>query len=359
MRVATGIALALAAFLLTFCLAPLVGLVGRWLSIVDRPGGHHGGGRAIPVLGGMAVALSFVTTLVGAGWLVPDQIEPLLAHGSGLAWTAGASALVLALGIVDDVVPVGALAKLIVQIGAAALVLAGGYGFTAITNPFTGGYIVLGTLGAVATVVWIVLITNAFNLIDGLDGLATGVALIATLTLLGVALMEGRSDAVILWVVLAGALAGFLPHNFPNASIFLGDSGSLFIGFLIAVLSVQSLQKGATTVVLSVPILTLGVPLSDAAYAVFRRWSFADAAAVLRADRDHIHHRLIGSGFSERASVLLLYACCVLFSLLAFLAVIARGPLEAMLVAVAAGAAFLATRLLDRRARRGYGSESQ
>lgn len=351
MSLLSGALLATTAALLAFLLVPVIARLARHFSIVDRPGGHHGGGRSVPVLGGAAVATSMAVTLALGMWFDPALLQPLLQRGDGLVWVAGAAGLILTLGIVDDISPVGPLGKLVVQLGAAVLVLAAGYGFAAVTNPFTGGYIELGTLGSIATVVWIVLITNAFNLIDGLDGLAAGVALIAALTLLGVAVVEGRPDAVILWTVLAGALAGFLPHNFPPASIFLGDSGSLFLGFLIAVLSIQSLQKGAAAVVLTVPILTLGLPLSDAAYAVVRRWLLSGVAAVMRADRGHIHHRLTGSGFSDRAAVLVLYACCAGFSAFAFLAVVARGPLEAALVAIAAGAAFLATRFLDRRSR--------
>ncbi len=340
------------AALMAYVLVPPIARVASHFSIVDGPGGHHGSGRSVPVLGGAAVALSFALTLVLGYGLDFPTLDLLMHRGDSLAWVAVAAAIVLTLGIVDDVSPRSPIAKLAVQLGAAVLVLNAGYGFTAVTNPFTGGYIELGPLGSVATVLWIVVITNAFNLIDGLDGLAAGVALIAALTLLGVAALEGRPDAVLLWTVLAGALLGFLPYNFPPAKIFLGDSGSLFLGFLIAVLSVQSLQKGATAVVLTVPLLTLGLPLSDAAYAVIRRWLGAGVASVVRADRGHIHHRLTGSGYSDRAALLLLYACCAGFSALAFMAVLARGPMEAALVAIAAGAAFLATRLLDRRSRR-------
>jgi UDP-GlcNAc:undecaprenyl-phosphate GlcNAc-1-phosphate transferase len=257
----------------------------------------------------------------------------------------------LALGVVDDVRGVGPFAKLAVQSSVAGLVLAGGYGFGAITNPLTGGDIDLGVLAPFATLLWIVAITNSFNLIDGLDGLAAGVALIAALTLLGVAALEQRYDALLLWATLAGCLAGFLAFNFPPASIFLGDSGSLFLGFAIAVLSVQSLQKGAAAVVVAVPLLTLGLPIADASYAVVRRWLVSGVAAIVRADRDHIHHRLLRSGFTTRGAVLFLYGCCAAFSVFAFLTVLARGPFKSVLVASAAVGAFLATRHLDRRSR--------
>ncbi len=343
-----GVAPACSAAALSFVLVPMVARFARRFAIVDRPGGHHGNGRAVPILGGVAIAASVGLTLAIAGWFEGSLLRPLAEHGAGVLWVATACLLILLLGVVDDVVGVGPLAKLAVQTTVASLVLTAGYGFAAVTNPLTGGHIELGWLGPLATVVWIVAITNAFNLIDGLDGLAAGVALIATLTLLGIALLEGRDDAVLVWAVLAGSLIGFLPYNFPPASIFLGDCGSLFLGFAVAVLSIQSLQKGAATVVLAVPILALGLPIVDASYAIARRWLVSGVAAIVRADRDHIHHRLQRSGFTDRGAVLVLYACCSAFSAFAFLAVVARGPLQGVLVALAACGAYLATRMLDR-----------
>lgn len=343
-----SVGLAASAAVLSALLVPAAARIGRRWAIVDRPGGHHGAGRAVPLLGGVAIAASFGFTLAIAAWIGGPHVDPLSQHAAGGAWVAAAGLLILVLGIVDDAVGVRPLAKVAVQTAVAIMVLAAGYGFVGVTNPFTGGYIELGPLGPLATVLWIVAITNAFNLIDGLDGLAAGVALIATLTLLGVALLEGRADAVLIWAVLAGSLIGFLPYNFPPASIFLGDCGSLFLGFAIAVLSIQSLQKGAATVVISVPILALGLPIVDASYAVVRRALVSGVAAIARADRDHIHHRLLRSGYSDRSAVLVLYACCSAFSAFAFLAVAARGPFHAVVVAVAAACAFAATRLLDR-----------
>lgn len=352
-----GIGLAFCAALLSFALVPLVTrLAHRW-SIVDRPGGHHGDGRAVPTLGGVAIAAAFALTLAIAAFVSGSLLQPLSEHGAGMAWIAAAGLLILFLGVIDDVIGLGPLTKVVVQAAVATMVVAADYGFVAITNPLTGGYIELGWFAPFATVLWIVAITNAFNLIDGLDGLAAGVALIATLTLLGVALLEGRIDAVLVWAVLAGSLIGFLPYNFPPASIFLGDCGSLFLGFAIAVLSIQSLQKGAATVVISVPILALGLPIADASYAIVRRWLVSGVAAVVRADRDHIHHRLLRAGLSDRRAVLILYGCCAAFSGFAFLAVVARGPLQAVLVAAAAGGAFAATRFLDRRAAADESSE--
>lgn len=352
-RVVAYAAVALVATLVCLLVTPAIGGLARRLSLVDAPRGRHGHAREVPLLGGVAIAIGFASTLWLANLFDPVLLQPLLdRHGDGLWWLAISAALVLGLGAVDDVFEVSAPAKLAVQSIAASIVVIAGYGFVSITNPFTGGYIALGVLGPLVTLVWIVVITNAFNLIDGLDGLAAGVALIASLTLIGIALLEGRADAVLVWAVLGGCLLGFLPYNFPPASIFLGDSGSLLLGFAMAVLSIQSLQKGATTVVLAVPVLALGLPISDAAYAVMRRWLVSGVAAIMRADREHIHHRLVRTGISDRTALLVLYASCLVFSGLAFMAVVARGPLEAVLVALAAIATFAATRLLDQRVRR-------
>lgn len=342
--------LAVAAAVLSALMNPAVALVARRWQIVDRPGGHHGDGRAVATLGGVAVAASFAVALTVASGVAYSPIQSLFEPLSGAVWFATAGLLILLLGLLDDIHGVSPALKIAAQATIASLVVAAGHGFIAITNPFTGGIIELGLLGPIATVAWIVAITNAFNLIDGLDGLAAGVALIATATLFGVALLEGRFDAALLWAALAGSLIGFLPYNFPPASIFLGDCGSLFLGFTIAVLSIQSLQKGAATVVITVPILALGLPIADAAYAVVRRWLVAGATAIVRADRDHIHHRLLRYGLSHRRAVLFLYACCAAFSAFAFLAVVSRGPLQAALVAIAAGLTTVATRLLGRHA---------
>lgn len=350
--------LALIACVLALSTTPLVAWSARRLGVLDKHGDHHGDSRAVPMLGGVAVAASFAMALAIVARISPGALGPLSEHSGALPWIVPAALSMLALGIVDDVIGVGPLTKVVVQSCVAGLVIVGGYGFGAITNPLTGGHIELGILAPIATLMWIVVITNSFNLIDGLDGLAAGVALIAALTLLGVAAVEQRTDALLLWATLAGCLVGFLTFNFPPASIFLGDSGSLFLGFMIAVLSVQSLQKGAAAVVVAVPLLTLGLPIADASYAVVRRWLVSGVAAIVRADRDHIHHRLLRSGFTTRGAVLFLYGCCAAFSAFAFLTVLARGPFKSLLVGLAAAVAFLATRHLDRRSRPPAGVEA-
>jgi len=341
--------LALIAAVLAAMATPLVARLASAFSFVDRPRDRHSHERDVPLLGGLAIGAAFSCTWLFGRFVFPQLFEVALADRyDGSAWLVAAASVVFLLGVVDDGIELGPAVKLAVQVTAASAVAVAGFGFEAITNPLSGGTIELGPIGPLLTIAWIVGVTNAFNLIDGLDGLAAGVGLIAAITLIGVAAMEGRSDAVLIWAILGGCLLGFLPYNFPPASIFLGDSGSLLIGFSMAVLSIQSLQKGATAVVLTVPVLALGLPLSDAAHALSRRWLGAGVTAVVRADRDHIHHRLMRTGISIRTAVLVLYASCLVFSALAFMAVVARGPLEALLVAVAGVAVFAATRWLGR-----------
>jgi len=214
------------------------------------------------------------------------------------------------------------------------------------------------------TLLWVVGITNAFNLIDGLDGLAAGVALIAAGTLFVVSLAGGRAEVAAVAAALAGALAGFLYHNFNPASVFLGDSGSLLVGYVLSVLSIQAAQKGATAVVILVPILALGLPIMDTLLAMIRRvlgalhvvqldserneyrFLVVGSASVFRADREHIHHRLLSMGLTHRRAVLLLYGVCVALGLLAFLAVRARGSDTALLVGIVAVASYAGIRKL-------------
>jgi UDP-GlcNAc:undecaprenyl-phosphate GlcNAc-1-phosphate transferase len=330
---------------------PLVRAAAWRLDAVDHGGGRRVHAGQVPRLGGVALLLAAGAALLlaeGLGWPVRATLD---AYGWRLDWLGAGALLMLLIGVADDVRGLGPLTKVALQTVAALLALQGGYGFHGVTNPFTGGAIWLGPFGAVATVLWIVGITNAFNLIDGLDGLAAGTGLIAALTLFLVSLSEGRPDAALLAITLAGALVGFLRFNFNPATIFLGDAGSLLLGYVLSVLSIQSLQKGPTTVVILVPILTLGLPIIEATVTIGRRVLVAGLASVIQADQAHIHHRLLDLGMTHRRAVLLLYAVCVAFGALAFLAVSARGRGDALIVAAVALAAFLAVRKLGYRRR--------
>jgi UDP-GlcNAc:undecaprenyl-phosphate/decaprenyl-phosphate GlcNAc-1-phosphate transferase len=328
---------------------PPVRALALRIGVVDQPGGRHVHARPVPRLGGLAVLAAGLATLAIAPAFGVTVVSRLAAGGWGLGWLAAGVAVVVVAGVVDDVRGLGPRAKLGLQAVAAALALGGGFGLAGVTNPFTGTYVEFGLLGVLLTLLWVVAITNAMNLIDGLDGLAAGVALIGSATLLAVSLAEGRADAALLWAVLAGALAGFLPYNFSPATIFLGDSGSLLIGYLMSVLALQSLEKGVTAVLVLVPILALGLPIMDVLLALLRRALGPEPTSLFRADREHIHHRLVGGGMTHRRAVLVLYAVCVAFSALAFLAVVVQGPGNALVVAAGGVVMFVGVRRFARR----------
>jgi UDP-GlcNAc:undecaprenyl-phosphate/decaprenyl-phosphate GlcNAc-1-phosphate transferase len=330
---------------------PIAALAGR-LGAVDTPGPRRIHARPVPRLGGVALLLAAVAALYLTPLLGVRPLDVLQAQGWHLGWLLSGVLLIGATGVIDDVRGLPPLAKLGLQILAAGVALAGGYGLRGVTNPFGGGYVEFGAVGTILTVGWIVTITNAFNLIDGLDGLAAGVALIASTTLFVVSLAQDRIDAACLWVTIAGALAGFLCYNFNPASIFLGDSGSLLLGYLLGVLSIQSLQKGATAVIVLVPVLALGLPLMEVVLTLLRRTFVSGILSIFHADREHIHHRLMGKGMTHRRAVLTLYAVCVAFSVLSFVAVTAQGPGRAAVVGVAAVSLYAGIKALGYRAPR-------
>jgi len=339
--------LALFAAVAVVGLVPPVRLLALRIGAVDEPGGRRAHTGRVPRLGGVAVGvgvLAAVTAGVASGFPV---LELPRSQAWRLDWLAVASAIVLGVGIIDDVFGLGAPVKLGGQLGAAALAVGGGYAVRLVTLPFTGETIDLGMVGLVTSIVWIVGVTNAVNLIDGLDGLASGVACIACVTLVVISLLEARTGAALLGACLGGALVGFLVFNLPPASIFLGDSGSLLVGFWLSVLSLQALQKTSTIVLIIASLLALGVPLADTTWAIVRRAMAAGPAGVFRPDREHIHHRLLRTGRSLRAVLAVLYAACAMGGLLAFAAVVLRGPLNALVVAVAAAATWLAVRRLE------------
>ncbi len=348
---------------LAFFLTPLVATWAARLGAVDEPNERRVHAGRIPSLGGLAVLIAFLGAL--ALGLIIDRLAISVFWGQTLPWVwlLGGALVVTACGTVDDIWPLGPLPKLAFQLVGGAMVVAGGFGITVVTNPLTGGSIALGWLGIPFTLLWVVGITNAFNLIDGLDGLAAGVALIAGGTLFVISLAAGRLEVALLAVTLAGALAGFLYHNFNPASVFLGDSGSLLLGYLLSVLSIQASQKGATAVVIVVPILALGLPIMDTLLTMLRRllgalrvvrWDgernayrfLVGRASVFRPDRQHIHHRLLAMGLTQRHAVLLLYGVCIGLGVLAFLAVRARGSDFALLIGLVALATYLGIRKL-------------
>ena len=344
--------LAATAAALSLLFTPLVRAMARRLGAVDAPGPRRVHLHPTPRLGGLAV-LGAVAGALALDHLAGGSAATILATpGRSPGLLAAGFGVVLATGIVDDLRGLPVVPKLALQVLAATLAVAGGYSLEGVTNPFTGRWLDLGHAGGILTVVWIVGITNAINLIDGLDGLAAGAAVIASAALSLVCLAEGRYDAAAVWAALGGGTAGFLVYNFPPASIFLGDTGSLLIGYTMAILAIESLAKSATAVVVLAPVLALGLPVADLALAVLRRLLATGLGSITRADQGHIHHRLLGDGMSHRGAVLLLYGVCAACGALAVLAVTAGRPATIAAVGAAALAIAVTARWLRARSPR-------
>jgi UDP-GlcNAc:undecaprenyl-phosphate/decaprenyl-phosphate GlcNAc-1-phosphate transferase len=279
----------------------------------DAPEARKVHTRPIPRIGGIAIAIAFWLPL-GSLYFYDNTIgsayhaRPELILGLLIG-----SLIMIATGLWDDIRGMRASVKLALQIVAALVAWSFGYQIAAIGNPFGIVPIELGLLALPVTLLWIVAIVNAINLMDGLDGLAGGIALISVLTLFVVGVLEGNVIVSLTTVALAGALVGFLRHNFNPASIFMGDSGSLTLGYVLALTSISGSAKSSTVVSLLMPMLALGLPLMDTVLAVIRRWM--RGRPIFGADRGHIHHRLLDLGYSHRNAVLLLYAGCLVLGI--------------------------------------------
>lgn len=259
----------------------------------------------LPRIGGVSIFAAFMIVVGCASLLVRWSNLGFVPPLATTLKLLGPALIVFMLGLYDDLRGVSPATKFLVQAGAATLLFWGGYGVHRFDLFFTG-HPLQAFVGLPLTIFWVLLITNAFNLIDGLDGLAAGSALFSTMFILIPSLFTPNPVVTFLAVVLTGVILGFLRFNFHPASIFLGDSGSLFIGFMISTLAMASSQKAPTVVAVTIPLVALGFPILDVVLAVGRR--FIGGKPLFRGDRDHIHHKLLKRGFSQREAVLLLYA---------------------------------------------------
>ena len=312
-----GISGLIASLALALMLTPLVKKFAFRVGAVDVPNARKVHSRIMPRLGGLAIYASFTLTVLLLMYFIPDNL--MMASNRNLigALLTGGTVIVL-LGALDDRFDLNAKLKLLVQIGAACIVV---FGFDIKMNivniPFGEAMQPLSEwVGIPLTIFWIVGVTNAINLIDGLDGLAAGVSGIAIASIMGMGIIMGNGTVVMLAIVLLGSILGFLVFNFHPAKIFMGDSGALFLGFSLAMLSMLGFKQ-ITMLSFVTPFLIIGVPLSDTFFAIVRRW--VNKKPLMKADKGHLHHCLQQLGFSHRKSVLVIYGIAAFFGICAVL----------------------------------------
>lgn len=308
------------AFIIAYLLMPVVSRLAFRIGAIDEPGGRKVHHQPMPRLGGVGIFLAFVVVVLATQKLNSSLIGMLL----------GATA-VFVVGIFDDIYRLSPWTKLAAQIAAACIAVYFGVRVQVMTNPFDGVF-QLGILSIPLTILWIIGITNAVNLTDGLDGLAGGVCGIAAITIAIVAWKGDQTAVTFLALVLAGAIAGFLPHNFHPARIFMGDSGSMFLGFVLACLSVSGLAKGATLISLCIPVIILGIPVFDTLFAIVRRVN--NQVPIFEPDKAHLHHRLLDMGLSHQGSVVIIYIVSAFLGAAAVIMTYVSSPKALLILAV-------------------------
>lgn len=319
----------------TLLVTPLVRIVSVRRGLVVQPGGRKIHARPISQLGGVAI-FAGVTVAVVTQWVGETQFgwNPVLSAetqanllGVGLGITT-----MFLVGLVDDLVNLTPITKLAGQAFAAAIVVFSGLRIDYVGNPAGDGLIQVGLLAIPVTVVYLVGFANVINLIDGLDGLAAGLSAIAAASLLILAAGSGRLDAAFLAAVVIGACLGFLRYNFNPASIFMGDSGAMFLGFTLATISLLGVMKTTAAIALAIPLIIIGVPIFDTASAIVRR--LRHGRPIQEADKGHIHHRLLLRGFDQRQTVLIIYAWSAVLSVGAYAVRYTPGVIRAVVLVV-------------------------
>lgn len=292
------------ALVVSYLLTPGVKKVAIKVGAVDRPNARKVHTHVIPRLGGLAIYIGFMAAVL---FCVPLHHELI---GMLLGCTA-----IVAIGIWDDICNIPARVKLVGQIAAACIPVAFGIQIEWLTNPF-GDILVLPEVIAIpVTIFWIIGFTNTVNLIDGLDGLAAGVAFIASISMFLLAVNLNQFLPALIIVSMAGAALGFLQYNFNPAKIFMGDTGSMLLGYTLAVSAVLGLVKTAATVALVVPIIALGLPILDTTFAIIRRRM--SGVPIFQPDKGHLHHRLLALGMTQKQAVLIMYFVSMMLGIVA------------------------------------------
>ena len=299
-----GICAIICAAILSYTMTPPVRVLSYIIGAIDVPTDerrmHY---KPTPTIGGIAIFASFAVTSLVFTKQYDRELFAILAGG----------VLLVVLGVFDDRKPIKAWIKFTAQIGVAGIAVALGVRIDYIT--IFGAHIDFGVFAIPITILWIVALTNAINLLDGLDGLACGISAIISVSLLMVMLIQGDLPSAILTAVLAGACLGFLPYNSNPAKIFMGDTGALFLGYALSVISIQGMFKLHTVLSFVVPLSLFALPLLDTTAAFFRRLLHKESP--FKPDRKHLHHKLVDLGFTQKEAVRLLYAVCAMLGLVA------------------------------------------
>lgn len=289
------------AFIITMLITPLSKKLAIKVGAIDYPkklGVHN---KPMPLAGGSAIVISFIVT---SCTVVPFMEGFISLEFFGLII---GSIIITMVGFLDDIYQLSPKIRIFFQLLAALIVVFSGTTIEWLSWPWaSSGAVYLGSIGNIFTVLWIIGLTNAVNFLDGLDGLAAGVASIAAISFMVISFIFGSPAIVVLGAILAGACLGFLPHNFNPATIFMGDTGSTFLGFVLAVISIQGATKSYTAITIIVGIIVLGLPIFDTSFAIIRR--LASKKSITQGDRGHVHHRLVDKGISHKRAVLVLYA---------------------------------------------------
>jgi UDP-GlcNAc:undecaprenyl-phosphate GlcNAc-1-phosphate transferase len=323
------------ALAVSYFITPQVKKLAIKLGAMDAPDARKVHTRPIPRMGGLAIYAGFVLSVLAVLANINLTSDISITNIAGLL--VGGT-VILIVGIIDDLKSLPPKVKLFGQIFAAVVLLLFDIRIDWLTNPF-GDMVYVDYFSIPLTILWVVGLTNTVNLIDGLDGLAAGVSTIASITILLVALQQGFGIVAILTAALAGSAMGFLQHNFNPAKIFMGDTGSMFLGYMLAAISILGTVKSAATIALIVPIVALGLPIMDTAFAIVRR--YMSGRPIFKPDKGHLHHRLLEMGLTQKQAVLLMYVIsgCLGFSAI-ILTEVNKG-IGAVIIAVILIAAFL------------------
>jgi len=334
----------IAAFLSALVATPVVKKLALYYGLVDFPSGRKVHEVAVPRIGGVAIFFSFLFPF-GLLFLIRHHSDAaeLICNDPRIAGFVLGAMIIFLLGLLDDIKNLSSVTKFATQILAALVAYSWGFKITVITVPFSEG-LSLGLFALPATVFWFVLVINAINLVDGLDGLAAGICLFVCLAMLFLCATGHRIVEALGFASLAGALIGFLRYNFNPASIFMGDSGSYFLGYCLAAFSVAGFIKGQVATAMLIPVIALGVPLIDTLWTPVRRFVFG--RKMFQADRGHFHHRLVSLGYTQRRAVLFIYGLTIFFGIGAVVLVHAQNDMAALILFVLGTGVIFITRYL-------------